>query len=26
KKLSADSIAAALFIESWYRNPEGLTP
>lgn len=25
KKLSADSIAAALFIESWYRNPEGLT-
>ncbi len=26
KKLSADSIAAALFIESWYRNPEGLIP
>ena len=26
KKMSADSIAAALFIESWYRNPEGLTP
>ncbi len=26
KKLTADSIAAALFIESWYRNPEGLTP
>lgn len=26
KKLSADSIAAALFIESWYRNPEGTTP
>ncbi|MCW8038352.1 MULTISPECIES: Holliday junction resolvase RuvX [Acinetobacter] len=26
KKLAADSIAAALFIESWYRNPEGLTP
>lgn len=26
KKLSADSIAAALFIESWYRNPEGFTP
>ncbi len=26
KKLSADSIAAALFIDSWYRNPEGLTP
>lgn len=26
KKLSADSIAAALFIESWYRNPEGITP
>ena len=25
KKLSADSIAAALFIESWYRNPVGLT-
>lgn len=26
KKLAADSIAAALFIESWYRNPEGITP
>ncbi|OTG67176.1 Holliday junction resolvase RuvX [Acinetobacter silvestris] len=26
KNLAADSIAAALFIESWYRNPEGLTP
>ena len=26
KKLAADSIAAALFIESWYRNPEGVTP
>ncbi|AYO55849.1 Holliday junction resolvase RuvX [Acinetobacter sp. WCHAc060033] len=26
KKISADSIAAALFIESWYRYPEGLTP
>jgi putative holliday junction resolvase len=26
KKLSADSIAAALFIESWYRNPEGVNP
>lgn len=26
KKLAADSIAAALFIESWYRNPVGLTP
>ncbi|ANF82741.1 Holliday junction DNA helicase RuvA [Acinetobacter sp. NCu2D-2] len=26
KKLSADSIAAALFIESWYRNPQGLNP
>ena len=26
KKLAADSIAAALFIESWYRTPEGLTP
>ena len=26
KKLSADSIAAALLIESWYRNPEGITP
>ena len=26
KKLAADSIAAALFIESWYRHPEGVTP
>ncbi|MEC8124789.1 MAG: Holliday junction resolvase RuvX [Pseudomonadota bacterium] len=26
KKLAADSIAAALFIESWYRNPEGIMP
>ncbi|KAF1023295.1 MAG: putative pre-16S rRNA nuclease [Acinetobacter bereziniae] len=26
KKLAADSIAAALLIESWYRNPEGITP
>ena len=26
KKLAADSIVAALFIESWYRNPVGLTP
>ena len=26
KKLSADSLAATLFIESWYHNPEGLTP
>ena len=26
KKLSADSIAAALFIENWYRNPEGIVP
>lgn len=26
KNLAADSIAAALFIESWYRNPEGITP
>lgn len=26
KKLSADSIAAALLIESWYREPAGLTP
>ncbi|NEU32812.1 Holliday junction resolvase RuvX, partial [bacterium LRH843] len=24
--VSADSLAATLFIESWYRNPEGLTP
>lgn len=26
KKLSADSLAASLFIESWYRYPESLTP
>ena len=26
KKISADSIAAALFIESWYRDPQGITP
>jgi putative holliday junction resolvase len=26
KKVSADSIAAALFIESWYRQPEGIKP
>ena len=26
KKLSADSIAAALLIESWYRHPTGLQP
>lgn len=26
KKLSADSLAAALLIESWYRDPVGLTP
>ncbi|TCM71030.1 putative Holliday junction resolvase [Acinetobacter calcoaceticus] len=26
KKVSADSIAAALFIESWYRDPQGLRP
>ncbi|MCU4364523.1 Holliday junction resolvase RuvX [Acinetobacter variabilis] len=26
KKLSADSIAAALLIESWYRHPVGLRP
>ena len=26
KNLAADSVAAALFIESWYRNPEGLKP
>ena len=25
-KLSADSIAAALLIESWYRHPVGLQP
>jgi putative holliday junction resolvase len=26
KHISADSLAAALFIESWYRSPEGLNP
>ncbi|MDM1758423.1 MULTISPECIES: Holliday junction resolvase RuvX [unclassified Acinetobacter] len=26
KNLAADSVAAALFIESWYRNPQGVTP
>jgi len=26
KKVSADSIAAALFIESWYRHTEGVRP
>ncbi|WP_288688783.1 Holliday junction resolvase RuvX [uncultured Acinetobacter sp.] len=26
KNISADSIAAALFIESWYRNPVGVKP
>ena len=26
KNISADSIAAALFIESWYRSPEGIQP
>ena len=26
KKLAADSLAAALLIESWYREPHGLTP
>ena len=26
KKIAADSIAAALFIESWYRYPEGVNP
>ena len=26
KKLAADSLAAALFIESWYRNPQGVAP
>ena len=26
KNVSADSIAAALFIESWYRHPEGIRP
>ncbi len=26
KNVSADSIAAALFIESWYRDPQGILP
>lgn len=26
KNLAADSLAAALFIDSWYRHPEGLKP
>jgi putative holliday junction resolvase len=26
KKIAADSIAAALFIESWYRHPDGVNP
>lgn len=26
KNIAADSIAAALFIESWYRDPQGLKP
>lgn len=26
KKLAADSLAAALLIESWYRHPEGVQP
>lgn len=26
KKMSADSLAAALFIESWYYTPEGIQP
>ena len=26
KKLAADSIAAALLISSWYRNPQGISP
>ena len=26
KNISADSIAAALFIESWYRHPQGIQP
>ncbi|AZN67489.1 MULTISPECIES: Holliday junction resolvase RuvX [Acinetobacter] len=26
KRLSADSFAAALLIQSWYRNPVGITP
>jgi len=26
KKVAADSLAAALFIESWYREPYGIKP
>ena len=26
KRLSADSFAAALLIQSWYRDPNGITP
>ncbi|SPL71077.1 Holliday junction resolvase RuvX [Acinetobacter stercoris] len=26
KNIAADSMAACLFIESWYRNPEGIKP
>lgn len=26
KNISADSMAAALFIESWYRDPQGVNP
>jgi putative Holliday junction resolvase len=26
KRLSADSFAAALLIQSWYRDPAGITP
>ena len=26
KKLAADSLAAALLIESWYRDPQGIQP
>ncbi len=26
KKLAADSLAAALLIESWYREPHGIQP
>ena len=26
KRLAADSLAAALLIESWYRDPQGLKP
>lgn len=26
KRLNSDSLAAALFIESWYREPQGLKP